>query len=121
MGDMYASLQAGRPACPPSSVGDASYAKAYHQSKDMCTVHCDTHAGGSWGEVPPAQGGVIIPYLGSYNLTAGAVNRVGVSFGYSDCLKWGYADSIQLAAFDAVQAADVLGLDLTRVSKLHTA
>ncbi|KAF6263192.1 hypothetical protein COO60DRAFT_1635413 [Scenedesmus sp. NREL 46B-D3] len=72
--------------------------------------------GGSWGEVPPGQGGVVIPYLASYDLVAteGATNRFGVSFGYSDCLKWGYDNSIQLAAFDAVQAADILGLDLAR-------
>lgn len=75
-------------------------------------------AGGSWGEVPPAQGGVVIPYLGSYNLSAAAStsSKLGVSFGYSDCLKWGYSNDIQLAAFNAAQAADVLGLDLARVS-----
>lgn len=73
--------------------------------------------GGSWGEVPPRQGGVVIPYLASYNLVGNSTNRFGVSFGYSDCLKWGYENSIQLAAFDAVQAADILGLDLARVSQ----
>jgi hypothetical protein len=60
---------------------------------------------------------VVIPYLASYDLVApeGTASRFGVSFGYSDCLKWGYDNSIQLAAFDAVQAADILGLDLARV------
>lgn len=39
----------------------------------------------------------------------------GSSFGYSSCLKWGYAGSIDVAAFNVQQAADVLGLDLTKV------
>jgi hypothetical protein len=79
-------------------------------------------SGGSWGEVPPGQGGVVIPYLASYDLVVkvGDTNRFGVSFGYSDCLKWGYNNSIQLAAFDAVQAADILGLDLARVRRETT-
>jgi hypothetical protein len=65
---------------------------------------------------------VVIPYLASYDLVAkeGATTRFGVSFGYSDCLKWGYNNSIQLAAFDAVQAADILGLDLARVRRSTT-
>ncbi|KAF8072527.1 hypothetical protein HT031_000187 [Scenedesmus sp. PABB004] len=74
--------------------------------------------GSSWGEVPPAQGGVVVPYMGSYALdgggAAGAGGRPGASFGYADCLKWGYRDAIRLAAFDATQAADILGLDLAR-------
>jgi hypothetical protein len=60
---------------------------------------------------------VVIPYLASYDLVSNTTgSRFGVSFGYSDCLKWGYENSIQLAAFDAVQSADILGLDLARVS-----
>ena len=39
----------------------------------------------------------------------------GSSFGYSSCLKWGYGGSIDVAAFNVQQAADVLGLDLTKV------
>jgi hypothetical protein len=63
-----------------------------------------------------------MPYLASYDLVVkvGDTNRFGVSFGYSDCLKWGYNNSIQLAAFDAVQAADILGLDLARVRRETT-
>ena len=40
----------------------------------------------------------------------------GRAFGYSSCLKWGYAGTIDVAAFDVAQAADVLGLDLTKVA-----
>jgi hypothetical protein len=40
----------------------------------------------------------------------------GSSFGYSSCLKWGYGGTIDVAAFNVQQAADVLGLDLTKVS-----
>ncbi len=42
------------------------------------------------------------------------VAQSGRSFGYSSCLKWGYANSIDVAAFNVQQAADVLGLDLTK-------
>lgn len=41
----------------------------------------------------------------------------GSSFGYSSCLKWGYGGSIDVAAFNVAQAADVLGLDLTKVRR----
>lgn len=68
----------------------------------------------AWGEVSTQSGGVIIPYLGSINLVTGAR---GSSFGYSDCLKWGYEGSISVAAFNATQAVGILGLDLTRVSE----
>ena len=75
------------------------------------------HVTGSkaWGEVAPAAGGVIIPYLGTIDLTGVRLGQ-GSSFGYSDCLKWGYDGSIMVAAFNATQAVGILGLDLTRVS-----
>jgi hypothetical protein len=64
--------------------------------------------------VAPASGGVIIPFLSSIDLT-GQVKGKGSSFGYSDCLKWGYQGSIMVATFNATQAVGILGLDLTRV------
>lgn len=81
-------------------------------------------AGGSWGEVAHAQGGVVVPYLDSYSLASGGISGgshgsspTSPSFGYADCLKWGYDGSIQMVAFSAAQAADVLGLDLARVRR----
>jgi hypothetical protein len=127
---------------------------------------------GTWGEISPQQGGVVIPRLGkvwvddngagpasqecsgvggsrprrglqNVRLALGAQAprkqqqrsgklarptrarhpvapagdaQTGTSFGYSSCLKWGYAGSIDVAAFNVAQAADVLGLDLTKVS-----
>jgi hypothetical protein len=68
--------------------------------------------------VSPTTGGVIIPYLNAIDLT-GLRSGKTASFGYSDCLKWGYQDSIKVAAFSATQAAGILGLDLTRVSQHH--
>jgi hypothetical protein len=41
----------------------------------------------------------------------------GSSFGYSSCLKWGYNGTIDVAAFNVQQAADVLGLDLTKARR----
>lgn len=76
------------------------------------TLHAGTKA---WGEVSPSSGGVIIPYLSAIDLTGTRTGRVP-SFGYSDCLKWGYEDSIKVATFNATQAVGILGLDLTRVS-----
>lgn len=77
------------------------------------------HAGGSkvWGEVPPASGGVIIPYLSTIDLTGQRTGKRS-SFGYSDCLKWGKPGTILVASFNATQAVGILGLDLTRVSGL---
>jgi hypothetical protein len=70
----------------------------------------------AWGEVSPSSGGVIIPYLSALDLT-GARSGRAPSFGYSDCLKWGYEDSIKVATFNATQAVGILGLDLTRVRR----
>lgn len=64
----------------------------------------------------PAAGGVIIPYLGTIDLTNTRPGQ-GYSFGYSDCLKWGYEGSLLVAAFNATQAVGILGLDLTRVGR----
>lgn len=76
------------------------------------TLHAGTKA---WGEVSPSSAGVIIPYLSAIDLTGTRTGRAP-SFGYSDCLKWGYEDSIKVATFNATQAVGILGLDLTRVS-----
>jgi hypothetical protein len=80
--------------------------------------------------VPPAQGGVIIPYLvsvavrGGSGTAANAVNAANsnsaasltsASFGYADCLKWGYNSTIDVAGIKVSEAADILGLDLTQV------
>jgi hypothetical protein len=75
-------------------------------------------AAGLRGEIPTAQGGVVIPYLGSIELSGSSTAR-SASFGYADCLKWGYRNSIMVAAFNASQAAGILGLDLTRVRVLR--
>lgn len=69
----------------------------------------------AWSEVPSGSGGVIIPYLRTISLIN---SRSSTSFGYSDCLKWGYDGSIKVAAFNATQAVGILGLDLTRVGSL---
>ncbi|GBF88369.1 hypothetical protein Rsub_01081 [Raphidocelis subcapitata] len=68
---------------------------------------------GTWGEISPQQGGVVIPRLGKVWVDDTGDALSGTSFGYSSCLKWGYAGSIDVAAFNVAQAADVLGLDLT--------
>jgi hypothetical protein len=70
----------------------------------------------AWSEVSTSAGGVIIPYLGTIDLT-GVRPGKGASFGYSDCLKWGYEGTIKVAAFNATQAVGILGLDATRVRR----
>lgn len=75
---------------------------------------CPAGATKAWGEVSPASGGVIIPYLGTIDLK-GILPGQGVSFGYSDCLKWGYQGSLTVVYFNVTQAVGILGLDLTRV------
>jgi hypothetical protein len=64
--------------------------------------------------VSTSAGGVIIPYLGTIDLT-GVRPGKGATFGYSDCLKWGYDGTIKVAAFNATQAVGILGLDATQV------
>lgn len=79
-----------------------------------CCLSCRAGATKAWGEVSPASGGVIIPYLGTIDLR-GILPGQGVSFGYSDCLKWGYQGSLTVVYFNVTQAVGILGLDLTRV------
>lgn len=74
----------------------------------------------AWGEVSPTTGGVVIPYLNAIDLTGLRPGKTA-SFGYSDCLKWGYQDTIKVATFSATQAVGILGLDLTRVRSAHEA
>jgi hypothetical protein len=95
-----------------------------------CTPAAAGSSTSSWGEVPPQQGGVIIPYLvsvavrgGSGGVGANAANAASTSassltsasFGYADCLKWGYNSTIDIAGIKVSEAADILGLDLTQV------
>ena len=80
---------------------------------------------GTWGEVPPQQGGVIIPYLVKVPIKAGTSNQPGsptstsissASFGFADCLKWGYNGTIDIAVLEMKKAASFLGVDLAEVA-----
>jgi hypothetical protein len=84
----------------------------------------DSVSSGTWGEIPPQQGGVIIPYLVKVPLKAGTTNQPAsqtswsintASFGYADCLKWGYNGTLDIAVVEVQKAATFLGLDIAQV------
>lgn len=78
-----------------------------------CACHPGAGDSGAWGQVSAQQGGVIIPALDKLPFKSSFAGST--SFGYSDCFKWGYADTVSLHAVPVRAAVASLGLSYEKV------